>query len=200
MPSNRYSERLPPVAAPPGRELPDGFVEVWRPWNCCRSLRDGGTNLEAHWRHDPDAVFANQRDGTLTAREDRGGLTVEIVLDPGDPVHLEYFGAVASGRVAGASFHFDVLPGGECWTTLPGGVPLRELLDIRVLHVAPIEAGAYAFAEAQAIVVERPGLDALGPIFQQRRLEQLERRRYPSVQDRGRRLQWLTFMHRLTAA
>jgi hypothetical protein len=132
------------VFGKPSRDL-GGFVEVVTPsaFNHSRGL--GFPDVIARFNHDSMAVLGTVAGGTLQLEVDKVGLsyTVEPPSTRADIVEL-----VRRGDITRSSFAFSVGRGGDEWDLTGSGFPLRRLLSVYLVDVAPVLVAAYPDSSA----------------------------------------------------
>lgn len=111
-----------------------------------RSLADGD-DVRALWNHDPGLVLGRTASGTLTLGTDERGLTFQVT--PPDTVWArDLLVSVERGDVSQASFGF--LMRKDTWDEESGPLPIRTLLDVKLLDVSPVTYPAYAATDTVA--------------------------------------------------
>lgn len=123
-----------------------GFVEQVAPTAFNRSRGNGFPNVVARFNHDDNALLGTIGARTLTLNVDSTGLDYEV--DPpksrADIVEL-----VSRGDVSNSSFAFRMIgDGGDEWGTSDQGYPMRTLLSVELVDVAPVVSPAYPDATA----------------------------------------------------
>lgn len=117
------------------------FIEIVRPGAFADSLRTYG--VAGLVNHNLDLLLGHTRSGTLRLREDSVGLRMELEPPP-SALARHWILAIERGDVRGASFSFEVeRDQDERWTLGPNGVPVRELLRVRLFDVGPVVEPAY---------------------------------------------------------
>ena len=94
----------------------------------------------ARWNHQDAFLLGTTDGGTLQLEVDKVGLsyTVQPPSTRADVVEL-----VRRGDVSKSSFAFQVAADGDSWGATDSGVPLRTLLSVRLVDVAPVNSPAY---------------------------------------------------------
>ena len=121
------------------------FSEVIRAGAFKSSLSDG-RNIVALADHDRRALLGSTASGTLTLHEDAHGLAFELRL-PDTSVGRDVAVLVEGGLITGASFGFQVPPGGDTWLDRGDGSMLRELRNVELAEVTVTATPAYADTE-----------------------------------------------------
>lgn len=122
-----------------------GFTEVIAPGAFAASLRGGGDIL-ALSDHNPRAVLARTKSGTLRLHEDARGLAFEIDV-PDTTIGRDVLALAERGDLGGMSFGFTVSKGGERWI----GNTRRELRVIDLREISVVSAWpAYQNTEVHA--------------------------------------------------
>jgi uncharacterized protein len=131
-----------------------GFVEVIRPGAFDRAIKEG-QEVIARREHDSRLLLGRRTAGTLRVSSDAKGLRYEVDLADTGPARDTYTD-VELGNLRGSSFAF-VLPGPDAqrWGTSEDGTPLRELLDLDVIDVAPVATPAYPETTVSARAIEK---------------------------------------------
>jgi uncharacterized protein len=122
-----------------------GFVERADPAVVNRAKGNGWPDVMARYNHDDNQLLGTTAAGTLQLRVDETGLDYDV--DPprarADVVEL-----VERGDVRKSSFAFRLYPDGDDWGLSEQGYPMRTLLSVQLVDVAPVNAPAYADATA----------------------------------------------------
>lgn len=128
--------RLTGYAATFGTEAKiGGFTEIIAPGAFAESLRSGADIL-ALADHNPRAVLARTKSGTLRLSEDSRGLAFEIdVADTS--AGRDVLALAERGDLGGMSFGFTVRKGGERWTGTRRELRSVELKEISVVSAWP---------------------------------------------------------------
>lgn len=119
-----------------------GFVEVVEPSAFNKSRGDGWPDVACRYNHDDFYVMGTTVARTLSLAVDEMGLLYEA--DPpksrADVVEL-----IERGDVVKSSFAFRVINPAvdEDWTLTDQGFPLRKLLSVQLVDVAPVNSPAY---------------------------------------------------------
>lgn len=116
-----------------------GFVEQVARGATAKSLADG-VDVLARYNHDDEALLGRTASGTLTLREDDEGLEYEVRL-PDTTVARDLYALTQRGDVYQSSFAFYTVD--EEWSLTEQGFPLRTLLAVQLVDVAPVNTPAY---------------------------------------------------------
>jgi HK97 family phage prohead protease len=130
---NRYSQNL------------GGFVEEVRGTAFNKSRGDGWPEVIARYNHDDNMLLGTTGGGTLRLALDETGLSYDV--DP-PAARQDIVELVQRGDVRKSSFAFRVPKGGDEWTTTDQGYPLRSLLSVQLVDVAPVNSPAYVDTSA----------------------------------------------------
>jgi HK97 family phage prohead protease len=130
---NRYSQNL------------GGFVEEVRGTAFNKSRGDGWPDVIARYNHDDNMLLGTTGGGTLRLALDETGLSYDV--DP-PAARQDIVELVQRGDVRKSSFAFRVPKGGDEWTTTDQGYPLRSLLSVQLVDVAPVNSPAYVDTSA----------------------------------------------------
>nr|MDT0658039.1 HK97 family phage prohead protease [Micromonospora sp. DSM 115978] len=118
-----------------------GFVEVVDQRAFNKSRGDGWPDVIARYNHDDNMLLGTTGGGTLRLATDDTGLSYEV--DP-PAARQDIVELVQRGDVRKSSFAFRVAgQGGEEWTTTDQGYPLRSLVSVQLVDVAPVNTPAY---------------------------------------------------------
>ena len=116
-----------------------GFVERIAPGALTKTLRDGGDVL-ARFQHEDHYLLGRTTSGTLRLALTDEGLDYEVDLPDTDYAH-NLAALAARGDVQHSSFAFRTLD--DEWGFTERGFPLRTLLEIQLVDVAPVVQPAY---------------------------------------------------------
>ena len=116
-----------------------GFVEQVGRSAVAKSLADG-VDVLARYNHDDNALLGRTSSGTLVLREDDEGLEYEVRL-PDTSVARDLYALTQRGDVHQSSFAFYTMD--EEWSLTEQGFPLRTLLAVQLVDVAPVNTPAY---------------------------------------------------------
>lgn len=123
-----------------------GFVELVSERAFNKSRSDGWPGVLARYNHDANMILGTIAGRTLDLRIDpKVGLWYDV-LPPsarGDILEL-----VARGDIQHSSFAFRVPQGGDEWGVTDQNYPLRTLLEVQLVDVAPVHDPAYPDATA----------------------------------------------------
>jgi HK97 family phage prohead protease len=117
-----------------------GFVEQLAPSAFNKSRGDGWPDVLARFNHEDAGLLGTTNSGTLKLKIDEFGLLYDV--DP-PTARSDIVELVQRGDVAKSSFAFRVPPGGDEWGTTDQGFPLRTLLSVQLVDVAPVTIPAY---------------------------------------------------------
>lgn len=130
---NRYSQNL------------GGFVENVEPSAFNKSRGDGWPDVLARYNHDDNMLLGTTGGGTLSLSIDETGLVYEV--EP-PAARSDIVELVQRGDVRKSSFAFRVMPGGDDWQMTDQGFPLRKLVSVQLVDVAPVNMPAYTDSTA----------------------------------------------------
>lgn len=104
-----------------------------------------GTDVRALWNHSSDFVLGRTTNDTLTLKEDKRGLFVEIT-PPGTTWADDLLVSIDRGDVSGMSFGFTVRE--DKWEEKKGETPIRTLIQVdELFDVSPVTFPAYPDTE-----------------------------------------------------
>jgi hypothetical protein len=117
-----------------------GFVERAADSVVNKSRADGWPDVIARFDHENAFLLGTIAGRTLSLQVDETGLyyLVEPPKARADIIEL-----VERGDVRKSSFAFRVPPGGDEWSVTDQGYPMRTLLDVQLVDVAPVVSPAY---------------------------------------------------------
>lgn len=115
------------------------FDEIIKPGAFKRALEEK-QEVFALVNHDPGKILGNSRSGTLSMREDKTGLAVDVDL-PETSTGEEARVLVERGDLSKMSFGFIATE--EKWTERKDQPPLREVLDADLFDVSVVAFPAY---------------------------------------------------------
>ena len=116
-----------------------GFVEQIAPGALNKTLSDGGDVL-CRFQHDDALILGRTLSGTLALSADAEGLVYEVVL-PDTTTGRDLAALAGRGDVQHSSFAFRTIR--DDWGFTEQGFPLRTLLEIQLVDVAPVVQPAY---------------------------------------------------------
>lgn len=125
---SRYSQNL------------GGFVEEVRGTAFNKSRGDGWPDVLARYNHDDNMLIGTTGGGTLRLAVDDTGLLYDV--DP-PASRQDIVELVQRGDVRKSSFAFRTPKGGDEWSTTDQGFPLRSLVSVQLVDVAPVNTPAY---------------------------------------------------------
>lgn len=133
-----------------------GFVEQVHPDAFTRSLGDGPSVL-ARYNHDDNYLLGTTDAETLRVSSDNIGLAYEVDL-PDTSAGRDVAELGRRGDVRFSSFAFRTID--DEWGVTEDGFPLRTLLAVQLVDVAPVNNPAYRDTTAAVrSLAERVGLD-----------------------------------------
>ena len=115
-----------------------GFVEVVDPAAFNASRGDGWPDVIARYNHDDNMLLGSTGSGTLRIKVDGTGLDYEV--DP-PQARADILELVQRGDVRKSSFAFRTIE--DQWDTTDQGFPMRTLLRVQLVDVAPVNTPAY---------------------------------------------------------
>lgn len=130
------------------RKLPGGFVERVNPAAFRSSKAQNWDGVVCRFNHNDDFLLGTIVGRTLALDFDENGLAYDVIPPSfrSDIVELMHRGDVSS-----SSFAFRMPgQGGDDWALSDFGMPLRTLLDVELVDVAPVTTPAYPDATAAA--------------------------------------------------
>ena len=133
--------RLAGYAAKYGRYSQNlgGFVEQIASGAFDRSISDN-VDVLCRYNHRDDGLLGRTASGTLRLASDDTGLVYEVDL-PDTTVGRDVRVLAARGDVTQSSFAFETLE--DDWDVTDQGFPLRTLVNVRLMDVAPVNSPAY---------------------------------------------------------
>lgn len=116
-----------------------GFVEQLKPGVFNRAANDGWTDVICRYNHDDNILLGTTNSRTLRLKTDEFGLDYEVDMPQsrGDIQEL-----VERGDISQSSFAFRAVE--DDWGQTEQGYPLRSLLSLELVDVAPVVTPAYA--------------------------------------------------------
>lgn len=117
-----------------------GFVERVLPGAVDKSLADG-LDVLARYNHDDNYLVARTGSGTMTLGVDSTGLLYDVPELPDTTVGRDLAVMLERGDVSHSSFAFFTME--DDWSTTDQGFPLRSLVAVRLVDVAPVNTPAY---------------------------------------------------------
>jgi len=124
-----------------------GFVEQVDPRAFNESKTEGWPDVVCRYNHKDDMLLGTTYARTLRLALDDTGLAYEVQPPQARSDVLEY---VARGDVRHSSFAFRVFPGGDEWGVSEFNYPMRTLLSVQLVDVAPVLDPAYPDATSGA--------------------------------------------------
>ncbi|MFM9643140.1 HK97 family phage prohead protease [Streptomyces turgidiscabies] len=120
-----------------------GFVEQIDPAAFNKSKGDGWPDVLARYNHDDNYLLGTTAAGTLRLALDETGLAYDVT-PPNSRADVTEL--VARGDVTKSSFAFRTFA--DDWTQTEQGFPLRTLMSVQLVDVAPVNLPAYADTSA----------------------------------------------------
>ena len=124
-----------------------GFVEQVERSAFNSSKSEGWPDVVCRYNHKDDLLLGTTHARTLRLATDETGLVYEVQPPQARADVLEY---VARGDVRHSSFAFRTYPGGDEWGLSEFNYPMRTLLDVQLVDVAPVLDPAYPDATSHA--------------------------------------------------
>ncbi len=124
-----------------------GFVEQVNPLAFNESRANNWPDVVCRYNHKDDHLLGTTYARTLTLALDETGLVYDVVPPQARSDVLEY---VTRGDIRHSSFAFRVYPGGDEWGVSDFNYPMRTLLNVQLVDVAPVLDPAYPDATAGA--------------------------------------------------
>ena len=118
-----------------------GFVERVSKTAFNKSKADGWPGVMARWNHDDAYLLGTTHGKTLQLSTDKVGLAYEVTPPS---TRTDVVELVRRNDVSKSSFAFRTPIDGDDWTVTDGGTPLRTLLSVKLVDVAPVNSPAYA--------------------------------------------------------
>lgn len=127
------------------RKLAGGFVERVNP-SAFRSSKEAGfEGVVCRWNHNDDFLLGTIAGRTLAIGYDDNGLAYDVLPPNSETKVMEL---MRRGDVTSSSFAFRNVEGGDDWALSDFGMPLRTLLSLELIDVAPVTTPAYPDATA----------------------------------------------------
>jgi hypothetical protein len=124
-----------------------GFVEQVSRSAFVTSKTDNWPDVVCRYNHKDDMLLGTTHAHTLRLATDETGLVYEVQPPNARADVLEY---VSRGDVRHSSFAFRTYPGGDEWGLSEFNYPMRTLLDVQLVDVAPVLDPAYPDATSHA--------------------------------------------------
>jgi len=124
-----------------------GFVEQVHPTAFNESRIDNWPDVVCRFNHKDDLLLGTTYAHTLELRIDETGLAYDVEPPQSRQDILEY---CQRGDVRHSSFAFRVFPGGDEWGVSEFNYPMRTLLSVQLVDVAPVLDPAYPDSTAAA--------------------------------------------------
>lgn len=122
-----------------------GFIERVLPSAFNQARHSGWPGAVCRYNHDGNMLLGTQAGGTLALEIDNVGLHYNVLPPQSRADILELVGR---GDVQHSSFAFRVPAGGETWELSDQNYPMRSLIDVQLVDVAPVVNPAYPDATA----------------------------------------------------
>lgn len=124
-----------------------GFVEQVDGTAFNESRLDNWPDVVCRFNHKDDLLLGTTHARTLELHTDETGLVYNVVPPQSRADILEY---VDRGDVRHSSFAFRVFPGGDEWGVSEFNYPMRTLMSVQLVDVAPVLDPAYPDSTAAA--------------------------------------------------
>lgn len=126
-----------------------GFREKIVPGAFARTIK-GNNDIVSLFNHESSMLLGRTGNGTLTLREDKTGLYMEV----NPPAHRQdVVESIRRGDVPGMSFQFVTVR--DSWEGLDGKEPVRTLEEVRLLEVGPVVFPAYQATQVSARALDQ---------------------------------------------
>jgi hypothetical protein len=124
-----------------------GFVEQVDPIAFNQARTDNWPDVVCRFNHKDDLLLGTTHARTLDLRIDGTGLVYDVVPPQSRQDIIEY---CQRGDIRHSSFAFRVYPGGDEWGVSEFNYPMRTLLSVQLVDVAPVLDPAYPDSTAAA--------------------------------------------------
>jgi uncharacterized protein len=124
-----------------------GFVEQVDPTAFNEARVANWPDVVCRFNHKDDLLLGTTHANTLELRVDHAGLLYDVVPPQSRQDIIEY---CQRGDIRHSSFAFRVLPGGDEWGVSEFNYPMRTLLGVQLVDVAPVLDPAYPDSTAAA--------------------------------------------------
>lgn len=124
-----------------------GFVEQVSPLAFNESRADNWPDVVCRFNHKDDLLLGTTYARTLDLKIDEQGLLYDVIPPQSRADIIEY---CQRGDVRHSSFAFRVFPGGDEWGVSEFNYPMRTLLSVQLVDVAPVLDPAYPDSTAAA--------------------------------------------------
>lgn len=126
-----------------------GFVEQVNGQAFRNSMAQGFPDVVCRYNHNDDWLLGTTKAGTCVLSVDGTGLHYDTEI-PDTRAGNDVAVLTKRGDVSSSSFAFRVPEGGDFWerSSSVGGLPLRTLMDLELVDVAPVNTPAYPDATA----------------------------------------------------
>jgi HK97 family phage prohead protease len=128
-----------------------GFREKIAPGAFARTIKNN-KDIMSLFNHDPSMVLGRTGNGTLTLREDKTGLHMEV-RPPNTAAARDVIEVIRRGDVTGQSFQFVTVR--DSWEGMAADQDtIRTLEEVRLLEVGPVVFPAYTDTKVSARALE----------------------------------------------
>jgi uncharacterized protein len=124
-----------------------GFVEQVDSTAFNEARVDGWPDVVCRFNHKDDWLLGTTHANTLELRIDQTGLAYDVIPPQSRQDIIEY---CQRGDIRHSSFAFRVFPGGDEWGVSEFNYPMRTLLNVQLVDVAPVLDPAYPDSTAAA--------------------------------------------------
>jgi HK97 family phage prohead protease len=129
-----------------------GFREKIAPGAFARTIKNN-KEIMSLFNHDPSMVLGRTGNGTLTLREDKTGLHMEV-KPPNTAAARDVIEVIRRGDVTGQSFQFITVR--DTWTNLDAEEDtVRTLDEVRLLEAGPVVFPAYTDTKVSARALDK---------------------------------------------
>lgn len=128
-----------------------GFVEQVSATAFNESRASGWPEVVCRYNHADDQLLGTTWARTLSLATDETGLAYDVIPPQARADVLEY---VQRGDIKHSSFAFRVFPGGDEWGVSDFNYPMRTLLSVELVDVAPVLDPAYRDTSSAARAVD----------------------------------------------
>jgi HK97 family phage prohead protease len=123
-----------------------GFIEVVTASAFNNNRARGWPDVIARYNHDDNMLLGTTGGGTLRLDVDETGLRYEVTPPAARADIVEL---VERGDVRKSSFAFRMVENGDDWAMSDQGYPQRNLLEVQLVDVAPVNMPAYQDTSAE---------------------------------------------------
>lgn len=128
-----------------------GFREKIAPGAFARTIK-GNNDIVSLFNHESSMLLGRTGAGTLTVREDKTGLYIEVTPPES---RMDVVESIRRGDVPGMSFQFVTVR--DSWEGLDKKEPIRTLEEVRLMEVGPVVFPAYQDTQVSARALEQVG-------------------------------------------